>query len=234
MAQRRARYVRAPHPSPKPSRPGSSTYRHKTLQSSVTPLFRFLLISESVSSTFQTDDEWFGFKAPPPPLCPSKSPHFWPGSVSTPVSLSPIICPLFHSQSDLGKMYYFIGSCLPLVHWLPLTLRIQIHSPPLTGSSLLASPYSLLPSLYHCGLLADLPTCQLPLWPLLLLFPSPGSSSHGWSPGSLLTARKSLFKWHLIGMPPIRNSTSLAPLFLFLPVILSDTQFICLISVSSN
>ena len=131
-AQRRARYVRAPHPSPKPSRPGSSIYRHKTLQSSVTPLFRFLLISESVSSTFQTDDERFGFKAPPPPLCPSKSPHFWPGSVSTPVSLSPIICPLFRSQSDLGKMYYFIGSCLLLVHWLPLTLRIQIHSPPPT------------------------------------------------------------------------------------------------------
>lgn len=178
MAQRRARYVRAPHPSPKPSHPGSSIYRHKTLQSSVTPLFRFLLISESVSSTFQTDDERFGFKAPPPPSCPSKSPHFWPGSVSTPVSLSPIICPLFRSQSDLGKMYYFIGSCLLLVHWLPLTLRIQIHSPPLAGSSLLASPYSLLPSLYHCGLLADLPTCQLPLWPLLLLFPSPGSSSH--------------------------------------------------------
>lgn len=197
----------------------------------MTPLFLFLLISESVSSTFQTDDEWFGFKAPPPPFCPSKSPHLWPGSVSTPVSLSAIICPLFGSQSDLGKMYYFTGSCLLLVHWLPITLRIQIHSPHLTGSSLLASPFSLLPSLYHCSLLADPPTCQLPLWPLLLLFPSPGSSSHRWSPGSLPASLRSNDIWSGC---LIRKSTSLAPPFLFLPVILSDTQFICLISVSSN
>ena len=164
------------------------------------------------------------------PFVLPKSPHLWPGSVSTPVSLSPPICPLSRSQSNLGKMYYLIGQN-----------KIDPVSSLYAGfPSHLESKSTVLPDW-------QLPPGSSPalrprraLWPSLLTLQHASchydpysccslhrEGSHRWSPGSLLTACKSLFKWHLIRMPPIWNSTSLAPAFLFLPPILSEAQFIC-------